>query len=474
MHLPAPLRGARLGEYAIVAVTFLTSRSALHLAGIRLFFDLRWMFLADPEDLRHDLVSTLYYFHAYPPGTNAVTGLFLKVGGAHAAWFAHASLELLGLVLVSSLLYLLRSLGFSFRVAAGIAIAFSLLPQSIYFEHLYLYAYPIAALLCLAAALLHRALDRPSRFVWLGFFSVCAAMSLVRSTYHLVWFVGMVGFGVWVAPRSERRRVLVSAAAPAAALLALYAKNLLVFGVFGAMTAGPANMATVTVMRLPQATRDAWVAEGKLSPFAAISVYEGPRAYLPYFGSSENERWPASMNALERPSIGIANYNHWFFLEVDRKRRADTAYYLKERTGDYLATALHNLKWFLAPSTEWHPHDTEPTSPHYQHRQILGGYERAYNGLIHGFPFSPIGLYILVPFVCAWSFIRAWDLARIQTPQANAERSLFYFCLVQIAFVTATSCLFTFGETSRYRYDVEPLLFLLVAAACRRVAFRAR
>ena len=209
------------------------------------------------------------------------------------------------------------------------------------------------------------------------------------------------------------------------------------------------------------------------SPFASISVYDGPRPYLPYFGSSENERWPSSMTALDRPSVGAPNYNHWFFLEVDRRRRNDTTYYLRERPWDYAATVFGNLKAYFSPSTEWHPHDTEPTSPHRQHRQILGGYERAYNAAIHTFPFSPIGLYVLVPFVCAWAFARARVLIRAQTPEGIARGSLVYFCLFQIAFVTAASCLFTFGETARYRYDIEPLLWLLTAMACRRAVFGA-
>lgn len=45
-------------------------------------------------------------------------------------------------MLVNSLFYLGRALGFSTAVAWGVAAAFALIPQTIYFEHLYLWWHP--------------------------------------------------------------------------------------------------------------------------------------------------------------------------------------------------------------------------------------------------------------------------------------------------------------------------------------------
>src|SRR5687767_3075486 len=141
----------RLREHIFLSLIFVVSRAALLWAGIRFDFSLDWMWLGDPADLRDRLLETLYYFHAFPPGMNLMTGILLKLGGSHAAPLALATFWALGLVIVNSLLYLSRVSGLSTRVALGVAVAFSLLPQSIYFEHLYIYEYPIAALLCLAA-----------------------------------------------------------------------------------------------------------------------------------------------------------------------------------------------------------------------------------------------------------------------------------------------------------------------------------
>ena len=436
------------------------------------------MWLSDPADLHDRLFETLYYFHAFPPGMNLMTGILLKLGGSHAATLAHAGFWALGLVLANSLFYLSRVSGLSGPVALAVAVAFSLIPQSIYFEHLYLYEYPIATLLCVAAVFFHAAVRRQSFWAWLAFFSICSTIGLTRSTFHLVWFVAMVGLGLVFTERGLRRRILVAACGPAALLLALYVKNFAVFGAFDAFTFGPASQDLVTIWHLPAEVRDSWIQEGKLSPFAAVSVYAGPREYLPFFETSENRAWPPQLNLLERPSVKAGNYNHWFFLEVNRRRRADALYYVRTRPLDYVRNTLRGLKDMFTPSTEWHPFDDTDRSPHYQHRQVLGRYEAFYNRLVHGLPVSPVGLYAFLPLALGWAFGRARSLVRTGSADGRARGSLLFFCLFQIGFVVAASSLFTFRESARYRYQVEAMMWL-VATLClvslwRRVVDRVR
>lgn len=452
-----------LRENALLSLIVVSSRTALHYAGVRFNFSLDWMWLSDPADLHDRLLETLYYFHAFPPGMNLVTGILLKLGGSHAATLALATFWVLGLVLVNSLFYLSRVSGLPAPVALGLAVAFSLLPQSMYFENLYIYEYPIAALLCLAAVFFYKAVQRQSFWVWVAFFSICSAIGLTRSTFHLVWFVAMVGLGVLFTHRDVRRRILVAACAPAALLLALYIKNFAVFGVFDAFTFGPVSQDLVTIWHLPVEVRDSWIKEGKLSPFAAVSVYAGPREYLPFFRTSESKDWPPQLNRLERPSVKAVNYNHWLFLEVNRRRRADALYYVRARPLDYAANVLEGLKDMFTPSTRWHPLDDTDQSPHYKHRQVLGRYEAFYNRLVHGFPVSPVGLYAFLPLVLVWTFKRARSLVRTGGTDATARGSLLCFCLFQIGFVVAASSLFTFRESARYRYQVEAMMWLMTA-----------
>ena len=461
-----------LRAHVLLSVLFLVSRLVVDLAGLRFNFALDWMFLADPADLRDHLLRTLYYAHAFPPGMNLITGLVLKLGDGAAVAVAHGLFQAFGLVLANAMFYLGRAVGLSARVAFVLAAVFILTPAALYFEHLYLYEAPVIALLCLAAALFHRGLRTQSFWVWLACFTVCLAIGWIRSMFHLVWLVAIVGLALWCSPADSRRRVLGAAAGPFALLLVLYLKNRLVFGVFGALTFGPFTFTTVTVRNLPAEVRQAWMAEGKLSPYATRNAYAGPREFLSFFPTSENPRWPPMMNQLDRPSLRAPNFNHWFFLEINPRRMADARYYVSQRPREYATTVLANVPEFLSAITGWHPY-RDARSPHHQHELVLGGYARAYNRLVHGFP-APVGLQLLLPVVLGWAVGRMRSEWRSGSGEGRARAALIAFWLVQIAFVTATGLLLSYGEGERYRYQVEPFTWMLAALAVSALWSRLR
>ncbi|MBA3270051.1 MAG: hypothetical protein H0T71_06025 [Acidobacteria bacterium] len=450
--------------HALLSVLFGLSRAALDLIGLRFFFSLDWMWLSDPTDLRDRLLETLYYFHAFPPGMDAATGLLLKLGPSNAPVLAHAAYWILGLALINALYYLARAIGLSLPAAFVVALLFSLTPTAIYFEHLYLYDWPVATLLCVAAVLFHRGVWRPSFRVWFAFFAVGAAIGFTRSTFHLAWFVATAGLGAWLTAPHSRRVVLGAALIPAALLVALYGKNLVLFGEFAASTFGPASYTLVTVADLPNDVRDAWIRAGHLSSFASVSVYAPPREYAQFFTTPEHTAWPTQLTRLEHRGVTAANFNHWWLLEVHRARRADVVYYLRHRPLDYLGNVLAGVQAMFSVSTTWHPRDGTPVSPHYQHRQVLGRYEAWFNRLVHGVPFAPMGLYIFLPVAVVWGCLQARRWRRLADPDTRARGALLYFCVFQIVYVVAASTMLTALESARYRFQIESMIWLMTAA----------
>jgi hypothetical protein len=316
-------------------------------------------------------------------------------------------------------------------------------------------------MLCLSAWLYQRALRASSTSAWLAFFMLCAVIGVTRSTFHLAWFAVMTVLALCFARPGTRRQVLAAIVLPLALLVAVYAKNLALFGEFAASTFGPASFHLVTVDRLPVAERDRWIADGRLSPFAGISAYAPPREYLPFFGTGERPGWPPQLTRLEHPSVRAANFNHWFLLDVHRARRQDVLRYLRERPLGYVSNVIAGLRDLLRPTTEWHPRTGTDRSPHAQHRQILGAYERGYNGLVHGFPVAPVGLYVFLPLVWLWGLREAFRLVRRGGEEPRARGALLLFCLFQILYVIAASAMLTYLEESRYRFQVEPLIWLV-------------
>jgi hypothetical protein len=206
------------------------------------------------------------------------------------------------------------------------------------------------------------------------------------------------------------------------------------------------------------------VKSGKLSAFAARPVYAPPGEYLDLVPASHGARWAGvpALSALEKTSFRSANFNHWAFLDVNRHRREDALTCISSRPTEYANTVWAGLVQLFGPSTRWHPRDDRRGSPHFEHRRVLGGYEAAYNALLHGLPFAPVGLYLLLPWPLIWIGRRAFVNARSRVLVRRARAALLVFSLVQIVYLVVTSALFTIGESARYRYQVEPQIWLSV------------
>jgi hypothetical protein len=123
---------------------------------------------------------------------------------------------------------------------------------------------------------------------------------------------------------------------------------------------------------------------------------------------------------------------------------------------------------FFGPTTTWHPKD-DKGGPYGPNRRVLGGWERVWNAILHGFP-RPVGVYYLVValvVVATWRALRAFWRERSRAPSARLTALFMAFtCL----WVTALSCMVTTTELARYRRALEALLWVLAASVFARPA----
>jgi len=457
-------------HYLLLLGVFLATRLLFFALGLRFHLDLSWMFLSDLPSLRERLLETVYYFHAFAPGMNLVTGLLLKLSPAHVLFSAAALFWASGYLLLVSACRLFHLMGCSKWSAMALGVALSLVPQSVYLENLYLYTHLCTSLVCWAAVAFHLALARGSARAWFGFFLTCALLGWLYTAFHLFWFLLLGGLALWVVGRGRRRAVLFGGAAPLLLLLALYVKNYAVFGVFGATSWGGANLTLATTQPMPAEQKRAWIENGELSPFAAISVFAPPSEYLKLLPPDLHFPWPGT-DELWRPSVDAPNFNHGLYLQVNRQRQKDASYYIRREPLRYLATVFgRNLPAMFSSTTHWHKLDKQPGSPHYDHRLVLGPYERLYDKLVHSWPVPPVGLYLFLPFFCAWAARHCWQNWRSSEAAERQRALLLGFCLVQIGFVVAASSLFSSVESARYRYTVEPFIWAVVAVGLQAAA----
>jgi hypothetical protein len=448
-------------DHLLFATVFVASRIVLYLLGFRLYFSVDWMFLADRADLTERLSESLVQFHAYPPLMNALTGVALKLGGSRAAGLLTIVYWGFGLVLASSLLGLLRTFGVGRRASFATALAFALVPPTLYLEHLHGDAMPCASLLMLAAVLLHRAVLRRTTGAWATFFATTALLALLRGTFHLSWVAAMLVLALAVSPAARRLEVLRGALGPVLLVLAVYLKNLALFGFFG-VASQTSFLYHVTVRRLPAAERAAWVADGRLSPLAVLDIYGSPRQYQPYFVAPPRDL-PPVLSDFERRSSGRPNYNHWFMLDASRLHRSDALAYVKARPREYARTVVKSLAQFFEPTTRWHPHDRTPRSPHHAHRALLGGWEQTFDAIVHRFPLRGVGLYLLLPLPLWFALRTVGILLQTRAREDQARAAVLAFAVFQIVAVALLSSLLSFTESSRYRFPVEAPIWFLAA-----------
>jgi hypothetical protein len=132
-----------------------------------------------------------------------------------------------------------------------------------------------------------------------------------------------------------------------------------------------------------------------------------------------------------------------------------------------ITVALNAVEFFSA-STEWHSRDGAPGSPHYG--QPAGNRAVGKGALATG----PHPAHLSDRAVPAVSVVlrpairRSWSIRRA-TARRDPPGCVLAFCLIQIVYVTVTGVLFAFGEAPRYRFQVDPLIWLMAALSLSRL-----
>lgn len=453
--------GSRRQFLTGIAGLVLASRGLVYALGVR-FYDQeldRYMSFLDVELLRTDLLRSVWYLHLKPPAMNLGVGLVLQGAGEDSTLVFAGLFLVIGLLLAVSLADVLRQLGVPRGAVLLLTVAYVVSPPVLLFENFLLHTYPAAALVMAVAACFGRALST-NRWQW---WTMCFALGMVlcytRSLYHFVWLLGLVGLALtlrW----GHRRRILGAAAGPLAGVVALYAKNLLLFGFFGVSSWLGISLAKGTVDRLPADTRSAWIEDGRLTPVAKVDPFAGPSAYRPHIEVPS----PTGIPALdqERKRSGVPNYNHRLYPRASRAQLHNALTTVRRRPVEFFKTVGRDLLHWLSPATTWHPRGPEG-SPFRANRTVLGTYERAVNHILHvpvgGFR---VGFAALVPVLLLIGGM--WGRRDVRRGRLVLGGLRLYAAGTGL-YVAAVSCLVETGvELSRFRFTVDALLLVLAAS----------
>lgn len=457
------------GPVVVVTLVFVVSRLLYRVAfGVRLNVSPVHYFIqyVDPWFVEHDFVRSLLRLHHQAPLQNLVVGGILKLLGTRAGYVLLDALYVgLGFVLGLALLSALRRLGvppFLATLATSLYIAS---PGIVLFESWLFYPLPTAALLALALVALLRYYERGDFASGLVFFGLLAAVALLRSTFGTI-HVGAVAATLWLRPPpapagTSARSTLLKAALVPVALICLWAvKTALLVGAGYGNPLLWQNLVTKIYIEIPESERERLISEGHLSegarfrPFTDLRRYatrglriSAPPTGVPLLDLSHSPSGRRNAHALEYVRIAL------------KYDKPDALYLLRHRPRAYLRAVFTALRgYFEAPASN----DRITSARNFDRLRSL------YRG--SGTRWETVALWALLPLAAAYGAYRMTrGLVSGTDPGTTAA---FAYMFITIAYVTLVTTLVSYGDFSRYRYDIDPLYLILGVVMAQDVCNR--
>ncbi|HEY5153911.1 MAG TPA: hypothetical protein VIJ47_04195 [Acidimicrobiales bacterium] len=479
-------RSARATGLIWVLGAFIASRSLAAAAGMRFdatTLDSAWQFI-DPELLRTHLTQSLYYSHTQPPLFNALLGLVLKLSPFPDGVSFQVVFLAMGLALTISVFALSRALGARRVTAVVVTIVATCSPATLLYENWLFYTYPEALLVTVIAVAVFRWVDT-GRQAWLVAVGLSAmALVLTRSLFHPAWYLAVAALA-WLGRRPARRRNgLVALGLPLLFVVAVVAKNQVLFDTPGLSSWLGMNLWRVSTEQLPPATRQRLIDDGTLSPQAALQAFQTYDVYQPLVPPCRRAHPDIPVLAQARKTSGWVNYNDECFLPIYRQAQRDAVAAARADPGSTLASQVASWHLSFLPASDY-PYLTT-------NRSTITRYEDLYNGLALvqvGTPpvvrapnnerdiyRSPIGISLTI--VAAFAAVVASALAslrrwRVSPPPTAAIVTRVYVGLtVLMVFVVGNGL--EIRENNRFRWVVEPLMLIVLAITIQQLVDRFR
>ena len=254
---------------------------------------------------------------------------------------------------------------------------------------------------------------------------------------------------------------------PVLLVVALYAKNKVLFGHFAASTWTGMSLGHLTIDPLPRVEAERLVAAGTLSPASRVPAFSRARVYQgAYF-----EPPPATrVRALywEEKTTGAPNYNHAAYIRISEDLLRDALWVLRHRPRVYLASVREAWSiYFRGPGGAALPgrgeHRRHPAGQRPLRRRLLPAPRRSrrrdersparYWALIVGLP-----LVFVVGLVAA--------LGRGPGARLDPDSALLAaFLCFTIAYVAVLGNSLELGENNRFRFETDPLSVCLLGLA---------
>ncbi len=429
----------------------------------------------DPMLLKSRLLESLWYLHSQPPLFNLMLGIIEKGFPVHDT--VVLSVLYLSLVVVTgiSLLATARRLSVPVRIALPFVTLFFISPAFLMYSRQFDYTLPLIALQSISSyfLVLFAQKDRP-RDAALFFFFV-ALIALFRSLYHLVWVVTIV-FAL-LGLRWRKRWTLVASGAGTLGLVSLwYAKNFMLFGIFTASSWMGMNLERVIVHWINNDPQFIHLLESKqVSPLLTIASFQPLEWYRDYYRKGP----PTGVPILDQEikSTGAYNFHSVDILRVSQMYTREVGRLIRAAPGLYLQGCLYAVCHYFQPGSDL---------PHMRgSRDKLGRYALFWERYLYGristwirfgstrtsaALFNEDGLIIILCYLACFLYGAMSFFIELRRHNVSSHTTFSIAIIwITLTYVLFAGTLFERKENMRFRFEVEPLLLLILSVLFTRV-----
>lgn len=474
--------------YFVITIVFVLSRILLLFTGMEYQWEelITGMQIIDPLLLKHHLLQSIFYLHSQPPLFNLYIGIILKLFPAHFVG-AFQFLSLLGSYSLGVALYMLMcSLSVRRSVALVLTCFFLLNPGLMLLEGWLMYSHFVIAVLCWTAFFIQKYLRNGRILDGLCVFVLMSILVLTHGVFHLCWFLIFMGL-IMAVKRHMWKQVLWVSMGPLLLILALYAKNFVLFGSFTASRVWMAyNLMEMASKNVPVHLIRKYCLEGVVSPLACSQVLRHhQQEYQDMQAAWEKElqvpRYNIPILDMNRkPSVNLESWHSGRNLRITDYLLNDAVTFLRLHPQGYIKTLMRAYAMMFYPA---------PTDLEFINRDKISRYENWYNFMFayqnhlsggnlysrelllwyefetmrrdllsFNLYFAVVLFYLGLVGSGVYILYRGWR----NPPRDQVYLGTLFFMLFNIIYIPFMSNFFAWIGSNRYRFITEPFNLVIL------------
>ena len=454
--------------YAAVILVFAASR-LVYRFGLHIQFDsspvYEFIQYINPWFVEHDFLRSLLYLHQQAPLQNLLTGGCIRLFGTPAAFTVLQGIYVaLGLATILGMLHCMLRLGAARPIATVCAALYAASPVTVFYENWLLYHAPVAALLTLSLVALLRYYRTGTFGAGLLFYSLFGTASLFYAMLNPLLLVAVTLVLLARPPSADRRcdsprvRMLLALSIPLCVLGLDRARTQVLVGHSQGGAFLWVNLAVKTFYEMRPAEQEVLVRRGLIPiPPRAAFLLIPPSTY----GALRIPHPPTGVPLLDMESTpdGSVNPHALGIVLVAEKYYKEEAIVLLRYAPDaYWRSVLQAL----TQGYFWSALDYDETL-HSDNRNTLRRLEKKTDILLwpdgNGVPRLVV---MALPMTLLYGAYRVLG-ARALLESERSAVAVISCMLVVITYVTLATTLVSYGDFSRYRFNVDSLYVILFA-----------